>query len=44
MEKLAVDGAVTGTASGSKNPDMMADCWSAAGRLVWRLQKKKVKE
>ena len=27
-------GAVTGTASGSLNPDVMADCWSA---VSWRL-------
>ena len=32
-EKLAVKGGFTSTASGSKNPDMKADCWSA---FSWR--------
>ena len=29
MEKLAVEGAVSGAASGSKNPDGKADHWPA---------------
>ena len=35
-EKLVAKGGVTSTASGSRNPDMKADCWSTDGNRKYK--------